>query len=296
MSTLIPEDDDAVAWMQVDDQLHSHRKFLKLGRDRMAVTGLWTTAGSWVAAHLTDGWIPDYVVEQWDPGLTMAARLVEVELWHREQVGGEDGFVFHDWVIINRSREEIEKSREDARARQRRSRERRRQGDGTFGPDPGPGGGQLPLDDGCDDRVTESTSSRVTNGRVTRDSRVSSASVTPLPPHPTPPKEETCSTTSSDSSRQATNDEPDGFAEWYAEFPRKVGRRAAAKAYRSARTRASSSELMTGARTYARSRRGQDPRFTVHPSTWLNQDRWKDEVTARAVARDPRTGRAVDFG
>ena len=70
-----------------------------------------------------------------------------------------------------------------------------------------------------------------------------------------------------------------GFEAWYATYPRHVGKGAAAKAFRNARKRGASIEVLTdGARRYAEARAGQDPQFTAHPATWLNQDRFLDQA------------------
>lgn len=99
--------DLTMPWMMVDDQMHGHRKFVKLGQDRWPATGLWATAGSWVAGAMTDGFVPDYVVQQWDPDFRLAKRLVQVGLWVDATHDGETGYQFHDWTEINRSREQI---------------------------------------------------------------------------------------------------------------------------------------------------------------------------------------------
>lgn len=73
-------------------------------------------------------------------------------------------------------------------------------------------------------------------------------------------------------------DEPDGFNEFYQAFPKRVARRAAAKAYRAALTRASPDAVLAGACRYATATIGKDREHVAHPSTWLNADRWLDEV------------------
>lgn len=73
--------------------------------------------------------------------------------------------------------------------------------------------------------------------------------------------------------------EPQGFTEFYEVYPRKVGRRAAVKAYRSALNRAPPEAIFAGVRRYAAARKDQDPQFTKHPATWLNADGWLDEET-----------------
>ena len=89
---------------------------------------------------------------------------------------------------------------------------------------------------------------------------------------PTPPKENTpLEITSLSPSPIAEG----SFLEFYAVFPRKVGKGAARRAHRNALRRATSDEILAGARRYAVSK--PDPKFTKHPATWLNADCWADE-------------------
>lgn len=71
--------------------------------------------------------------------------------------------------------------------------------------------------------------------------------------------------------------EPDGFEEFYAAYPRKTARPAAAKAFAKAMKRAALAVIVAGARRYAEERAHEDPNFTKHPATWLNNDCWLDE-------------------
>lgn len=80
------------------------------------------------------------------------------------------------------------------------------------------------------------------------------------------------------------------FAEFYAVFPRKKGRLAAEKAYGRARKSAPAATLLGGACRYAKERAGEDPNFTLHPATWLNQGRWEDE--AGPASPPSKNGRA----
>lgn len=81
------------------------------------------------------------------------------------------------------------------------------------------------------------------------------------------------------------------FNDWYAIYPKRVGRGAAVNAYTKARKNgATVEELTAGARRYAEERKGQDPQFTAAPATWLNQERWADEP---AQAGTPGTGWAL---
>lgn len=72
------------------------------------------------------------------------------------------------------------------------------------------------------------------------------------------------------------------FAEWYAAYPRRVGRGHALKAYRAARRKTDAETLLNGAKRFAERRAAEDPNFTPHPSTWLNGGRWDDDDTKPA--------------
>ena len=77
--------------------------------------------------------------------------------------------------------------------------------------------------------------------------------------------------------RLSERSEPDGFAAWYAAYPRKVGRDAAARAYGAAVKRGVSAADLAAA--VASATWSPDPQFIPHPATWLNQGRWKDRGT-----------------
>ena len=79
------------------------------------------------------------------------------------------------------------------------------------------------------------------------------------------------------SSAQLTDNDPDWSAFWAA-YPHKVGKGAARKAWKSAIKKADPAEIIAGAERY-RADRGRDPKYTAHPSTWLNGERWSDQRT-----------------
>lgn len=91
--------------------------------------------------------------------------------------------------------------------------------------------------------------------------------------------------------RRASNvGEPEGFAEWYGEYPRHVARRAAARAFGSALKRgASQAVLLAGLRAYRDSLNGTPPDKIKHPATWLNGDCWLDEASGPAPAGPTQT-------
>lgn len=69
----------------------------------------------------------------------------------------------------------------------------------------------------------------------------------------------------------------DDFETWWKSYPRRVDKGRARKAYATAAKKAPVEQLLAAAINYAASRAGQDPKFTKHPTTWLNAESWLDE-------------------
>lgn len=79
-----------------------------------------------------------------------------------------------------------------------------------------------------------------------------------------------------------------GFDEFWAHYPRKIGKRAALLAFERAVKRAPAEAIIEGAKRFAADPNlPLDRRFIPHPATWLNQDRWEDEPLP---PRDPKPG------
>ena len=68
------------------------------------------------------------------------------------------------------------------------------------------------------------------------------------------------------------------FDEFYSEYPRKVGKGAARKAWAKAIKKADVHYIISSASLYAKSTLGKDKEFIPHPATWLNGERWEDEI------------------
>lgn len=107
--------------------------------------------------------------------------------------------------------------------------------------------------------------------------------------------------------RAAPDADPEGFADWYASYPRKRDPGQARKAYRTALRKTSPAVLLMAARAYAEEcrRTGRDPKFIKHPTTWLNAEAWGNppEVAEgdtdhgrypRSPSREPRGAAAVE--
>jgi len=78
--------------------------------------------------------------------------------------------------------------------------------------------------------------------------------------------------------------EPEGFAEFYAAYPKRVQRAYAVKAWMKAVLKEPPENIISAARVYALSVAETDPQFIPHPATWLNAEQWADEI----VIRDPK--------
>lgn len=118
-------------WAQLDDQFHSHRKFLSAG---LEATGLYARALSYCAASLTDGFVPgSWINLHVGPKRGLPKRLVDVEAWDPicrgdtveletragdtvQVTATEDGYVIPDYLLYNPS-----KAEHDARQKQRRA-------------------------------------------------------------------------------------------------------------------------------------------------------------------------------
>jgi len=66
------------------------------------------------------------------------------------------------------------------------------------------------------------------------------------------------------------------FAEFWDAYPRKAGKQAAERAWKTAVTKADPDTIILAASTFRHDPNRED-QFTPHPATWLNQGRWDDE-------------------
>lgn len=114
-----------MTWFKVDDQFPRHPKVLRAGTD---AAWLFVAGGCYCAQYLTDGRIPKDALmglTQLRNPVKLAARLVEVGLWHDHGAEWE----VHDYLVYNPSREHVEAERRKAAERRakgtRASRERR---------------------------------------------------------------------------------------------------------------------------------------------------------------------------
>lgn len=70
----------------------------------------------------------------------------------------------------------------------------------------------------------------------------------------------------------------DRFDIFWGAYPKKVGKGQAVKSYKSALKKTDHDTIMLGLKEYLNFIKGKDPAFIAHPSTWLNGERWGDEL------------------
>lgn len=69
------------------------------------------------------------------------------------------------------------------------------------------------------------------------------------------------------------------FDQFWIQYPRKVGKEAARKAFAKAMKKTTMDKVLSGVEDLRIRVAGKDPQFTPHPATWLNEGRWDDETT-----------------
>ena len=93
-------------------------------------------------------------------------------------------------------------------------------------------------------------------------------------------------------------DEPEGFADWWEGYPKKVSKGSARKAYKVALKKITAERLLAALERHQFAREQQ---FVPNPATWLNGERWLDglserpEPTPAARNADPWPSRLRDF-
>ena len=86
----------------------------------------------------------------------------------------------------------------------------------------------------------------------------------------------------------------DDFDRFWAIYPRRIGKGEARKAWATATKTTTPDIILAGVERYAPTRTGQDPQYTPHPATWLNQQRWEDEPeTPRPSGQQTRRQQAI---
>ena len=104
-------------WLNADSKMYAHPKMRAAGLEAM---GLWLMGGTYSADVLTDGHVPDWIVQSWPSGPELAQRLIDAELW--EPAPG--GYQVLSWAEYQRTKEQVEAERKKARERKAEWREK----------------------------------------------------------------------------------------------------------------------------------------------------------------------------
>jgi hypothetical protein len=84
---------------------------------------------------------------------------------------------------------------------------------------------------------------------------------------------------------RARDDVADGFEDFWSGYPRKVGRGEARRAWITACRKTAPDVILNALGRY---QFAPDMKYRPHPTTWLNGERWRDDVAAVAPAADYR--------
>jgi hypothetical protein len=241
---------------QMDDGTDTESRVMQAGT---AAFGLYSRCGVWVSRNLTDGFVPVevagmYGTREW------IERLVATGLW--SPVDG--GFGMPDYLEGhgNWSAERIRAHRAAAAERKARSRSRltcNQQGDMS----------RRDSHVSPDDSHGESHSSPYpSHTHRTTTTSPSSADADDAPPDPKPKGK-----------RRATpRAVPPRFDEFWNNYPRRVGKIHAEKAYAKALAAGVDPQvILDGVTLYALTCNTREPQFVKHPATWLNGGCWDDD-------------------
>jgi hypothetical protein len=99
-----------MAWFKVDDGFFSSRKVLSISRElRPSAIGIWTLVGTWSAHEMTDGFVADWILDEYGCTDEIRSALIQAGLW----LDVDGGVQFHDWTDYQPTRAELEAKRAD---------------------------------------------------------------------------------------------------------------------------------------------------------------------------------------
>jgi hypothetical protein len=92
------------------------------------------------------------------------------------------------------------------------------------------------------------------------------------------------------------SDQDPGFAAFWAAYPRKTAKGAARRAWAKAIRAGACPDVLVAAAARYRESPARTPDYTCHPATWLNQERWEDDLSTVAPARPATTNDMIRHG
>jgi hypothetical protein len=80
----------------------------------------------------------------------------------------------------------------------------------------------------------------------------------------------------------------DWFEEFWSIYPRKIAKKAARQALAKAISahEVTLEKAVDAAKAFAASVRGKDIQYIPHPTTWINQGRWDDELPTATISNE----------
>lgn len=87
---------------------------------------------------------------------------------------------------------------------------------------------------------------------------------------------------------ELVNDTDLWFGEFWKLYPRKVAKANAVKAFKKkCKDEQTYTAIMRGLQNYVTACKGKDPQYIAHPATWINGERWNDEVSTKTKSSNP---------
>jgi hypothetical protein len=232
------------------------------------VRGLAFCATSDADGYITENQVIRYLGAGMKGATRRAERLVEVGLW----AAVDGGYQVRSWTKLHDTAEQKGRARAEDADRKREARKRGAPAVGA-GDEVQPDASMTPgglHPDGTPDSLSLNTTRQdmADTGHLQHLRAADAAS---------------SETTIPKKVRDASFD-----AFWQA-YPKKTAKEQARRRFEILLARkVDPAELIAGAKAFAKERRGEDPRFTPFPATWLNQGRWQDEAPAPAAVESAR--------
>lgn len=241
-----------MAWFKIDDKLITSQKVLRIPRSmRPTAIGVWTLCGTWSAHAMSDGFVPDHVLEEYGCTDEVRHELVCGGLWDE----AEGGILFHDWCDYQPTREELEAKREAVSASRAKA---------------GKVGGQ---------RSGENRSKREANVKQNEANAKQNEAPNPNPnPNQTTANAVVVAHPSLESS----------FNLFWNEWPRAEGKKSALTAWAKAVKKTQPEVIISAAKAFSASPYRPEKQFIPYAATWLNGERWTDPLPDAPEAEKPK--------
>jgi len=137
-----------MAWIKIDDSFPDHPKVVGLSDKafRVHISGL-----CYCGKYLTDGKVPMKIAARFaEEDMAIIAELDEIGLWIPDMAN--NGFIIHDYLTHQTSKDQVEAKRANLRERQKRYRDKQTPSDDTE-----------PIDDGWDNALITEPEYRIQN-------------------------------------------------------------------------------------------------------------------------------------